>query len=648
MDANQKVRLLAPLLERLRGDVCAVRTAAGRTRAVATPVLDNLPNLGGVNRVGAYFLRPNDPECRASLIDIDDHDAEVSWLQVFDAAQHINAIMAENEIATRLTRSSGGRGAHLWSFWRPGTSAAAVRSTLTAMLTLAGFTVGTGGIGKKQVEVFPKQDIVPEGGHGNMAWLPGAGESAPIDEIFGDVSTWESEPDFFATLAESTASAPVVSEKISHSSDALPDLATVRSALASIPNTDNYDEFVKIGLAVHSATAGEGLELWQEWAAKIENNDPELNEKKWDTFKPSSISFGTLHHLAMKNSWVPPGTFDATIYPDDTPQLMTLITSGAISPPEWVIKDVLESVAVGILWGEPSTYKSFLAFQWALCVAHGTPWHEHKVAAGPVWIIAGEGRGGVRKRLAAENRRMGRDDDSYGAGVWISSTGSINLSDSSNTRMLIAQGKAAPPKLIIVDTLSRNFQGDENDQGEVRDFIENVTRLGRQLGASVVVVHHAKKDGANYRGSSVLKGNVDFEFETAKLTANCITLTCHKMKEAERCADITLRAQPITLFTYVDQFGDSEQLTSLTLHLLSGAELAAQTSAGQEQTDADILNAIRTAQVGGHLVSKNTVLKMVKRDNHAVQSDISRMLASGVLRTNPGPRGAFNLEIVEK
>lgn len=88
----------------------------------------------------------------------------------------------------------------------------------------------------------------------------------------------------------------------------------VASACKFLPPsvTCSYDEFREIGMAIHSALGGDGLDLWEEWVA----GDPRLTdgdylEKKWRTFDSKGrVSAGTLFHEAKRGGWVPePGVF---------------------------------------------------------------------------------------------------------------------------------------------------------------------------------------------------------------------------------------------------------------------------------------------------------------------------------------------------
>lgn len=96
----------------------------------------------------------------------------------------------------------------------------------------------------------------------------------------------------------------------------------VEAALAwvSPASTMSHKEWVDIGMAIHSALGGQGVELWDAWSAldggvcddgKTPRYQPKIIETKWRSFNDKGrISAGTLFHEAKRNGWVPePGMF---------------------------------------------------------------------------------------------------------------------------------------------------------------------------------------------------------------------------------------------------------------------------------------------------------------------------------------------------
>jgi hypothetical protein len=107
-----------------------------------------------------------------------------------------------------LEKSGGGQGWHVWIFFDQPQSAAVVRKRLLRLLPAAKLADGrqadaTKGLG---IELFPKQDRIPEGGYGNMVWLPlwhgakGGGNLFYKLDDGGELVPYQ--PEAFATVTE--------------------------------------------------------------------------------------------------------------------------------------------------------------------------------------------------------------------------------------------------------------------------------------------------------------------------------------------------------------------------------------------------------------------------------------------------------------
>lgn len=80
-------------------------------------------------------------------------------------------------------------------------------------------------------------------------------------------------------------------------------LADVLAALAVIGGDGgSYKLWVRVGMAIFAATGGslDGLAAFDEWSRKSPKYDPAAVQKIWSTFRPRSISFGSLVHLARE------------------------------------------------------------------------------------------------------------------------------------------------------------------------------------------------------------------------------------------------------------------------------------------------------------------------------------------------------------
>jgi hypothetical protein len=210
-----------------------------------------------------------------------------------------------------------------------------------------------------------------------------------------------------------------------------------------------------------------------------------------------------------------------------------------IKPIAWLIDKYIEQDALAVMFGPPGKGKSFVALGLSCCIATGEEFHGHAVQQGSVFYIAGEGHNGLARRLRAW--ALHNNIELKGAPLFISD-GATDFANTANAAQVaaavqqLADNTGQTPVLIVIDTLARNFGGDENSATEVGNFIRHVdTHLRHKWKATVLIVHHSGKDGdRGARGSSALKGAADAEYEVSRNDDDkIIRLTPRKMKDAE-------------------------------------------------------------------------------------------------------------------
>jgi hypothetical protein len=219
----------------------------------------------------------------------------------------------------------------------------------------------------------------------------------------------------------------------------------------------------------------------------------------------------------------------------------TLLTfDDLMSEPDlrWMI-DGIAPEGFAVMYGAPGSFKSFLALDWALCVATGRPWHGHAVEPGYVVYVAAEGRGGLKQRVWAWWTANGRPDMSRIR--WLPEW--VNLLDPAQVAKTRASLATLPERaaLLVVDTMARSMTGgDENSAKDVGTFVAAVDGL-RQARSSLVV-HHTGHDTSRARGSTALRGAADLMVKVERdKDSPRLTVTCDKPKDFEPWEAITLR-----------------------------------------------------------------------------------------------------------
>lgn len=230
---------------------------------------------------------------------------------------------------------------------------------------------------------------------------------------------------------------------------------------------------------------------------------------------------------------------------------------------KWLVKGLIPADATGFLYGDSGTGKSFIALDMALHVANGLDWCNRKTMQGPVFYIAGEGGAGIQRRVKAWYRyhELPPEQDAF----YLCPTPiSLNLRDQAEQVSQAIQGAvsgtAFPPRLIIIDTLSQNYEGDENDSAQVAGFLREIQRIRTCFpGCTVLIVHHTPySDKGRPRGSTAMLANTDYAYQQAS-TNLLITLTTRKMKDGEPARPISFQLHSVEIG--LDE--DGEPITSL-------------------------------------------------------------------------------------
>jgi AAA domain len=200
---------------------------------------------------------------------------------------------------------------------------------------------------------------------------------------------------------------------------------------------------------------------------------------------------------------------------------------------KWLVKHVIPSESVGLFFGASGTFKSFVAIDLALHIAHGIPWLGKKTTQGPVLIIAAEGGVGLWRRIVAWHRT--HNLTWKGAPVYVIPT-SINLAADAILVREAAQAAGITPALVVIDTLAQTFSGEENSSQEVGVYLREIGLQFRECWqCAVVIVHHTGHVATERpRGSSALHAAVDFMFGVFRDEKEMLaTISCSKQKDGE-------------------------------------------------------------------------------------------------------------------
>ena len=234
----------------------------------------------------------------------------------------------------------------------------------------------------------------------------------------------------------------------------------------------------------------------------------------------------------------------------------------------WAVKHVIPAASVGMMFGGSGTFKSFIALDMALHVAHGLPWMGRITKQAPVLYIAAEGGAGLWSRINAwhKARRLDWKD----APLYVVPA-AIDLTVDAWRVVDAAQAVGVTPGMIIVDTLSQTYSGEENSANEMAAYLREIGLRFRQLWqCAVVLVHHTGHAATERpRGSSAIRANLDFLLGVFRDEKEMIaTMSCVKQKDGELFSDASF-SMTVTDLGFDE---DGDKLTSLVARHLSTSD----------------------------------------------------------------------------
>ena len=212
-------------------------------------------------------------------------------------------------------------------------------------------------------------------------------------------------------------------------------------------------------------------------------------------------------------------------------------------PITWLVESLFTRHGFAVMYGPPGCGKTFVALDAALSVAAGRDFHGNPTHQGAVLYIAGEGVGGLGKRIKAWIEYRGAGNIEKELPFYILPT-AVNMANPGDVEKLLATVDALEERagvkfsLVVIDTVARALLGaDENSATDMGKFIKACDTIKEHCEAAVIGIHHSGKDGGKgMRGSSALLGAVDTSIKVTK-SANQITLRMEKQKDAEPSED---------------------------------------------------------------------------------------------------------------
>ena len=266
----------------------------------------------------------------------------------------------------------------------------------------------------------------------------------------------------------------------------------------------------------------------------------------------------------------------------------------------WLIKGILPSKGLAIIYGGSGAGKSFLALHAALHIAAARPWAAKKTYQTGVIYIAAEGQQGFPRRVAAARDKLGIPDGIPFRLILVPPNLGTLKGDAA---ILIEEIKMQSaifgirPGAVFIDTLAQTmFGADESGSEGMGAFIANCGLISRDLDVLSAGIHHIGKDATlGMRGWSGLRAACDAAWEVSKSdTKRSVRLEKNKEGEEDISWDFLLEKIEIGR----DEDGDPVTTCVAVVDDIAPTVLAEKKSKGRKPLSgqkADVLESIKWA-----------------------------------------------------
>jgi KaiC/GvpD/RAD55 family RecA-like ATPase len=250
------------------------------------------------------------------------------------------------------------------------------------------------------------------------------------------------------------------------------------------------------------------------------------------------------------------------------------------APISWLVKHWIQDQALVMVHGPSGGGKTFVTLDWMLHIASGKPnWFGHKVKAGNMVYLAGEGHHGLRSRIAAWKHH----NNVTRLNMWVSKSGvDLNTAEGYFKVAEAIRALKIKPDVITVDTLHRFMAGDENSAQDAKTMLDACAALMQEFGCTVILVHHtgvSEEAQHRARGSSAWRGALDIEISVVpSKPGKPMEIIQRKSKDAEMAYTVYVELESVAIPNWFDE--DGEQVTSAVVVKGEAPENAKKTNAG--------------------------------------------------------------------
>ena len=177
--------------------------------------------------------------------------------------------------------------------------------------------------------------------------------------------------------------------------------------------------------------------------------------------------------------------------------------------PQWLVRDLWTTAAVGVVGGSPKVGKSWFGLDLAVSVASGTPalGRFPVDATGPALVyLAEDALPRVRDRVAHLCRHRGLDLSRLD--LQVVTADRLRLDTERDQLALDQTVQRIRPALLLLDPLVRLHSLDENSASDISSLLAFLRAINRRYHLALILVHHMAKRSRRNLGQS-LRGSSD-------------------------------------------------------------------------------------------------------------------------------------------
>lgn len=295
----------------------------------------------------------------------------------------------------------------------------------------------------------------------------------------------------------------------------------IESALAVL-SPDDYDAWVKVGMAVHSECPGmAGFNLWQKWsllndsASKYDEGD---SIRTWQSFgKREGVTLGTLFKMAQDAGWRREPKQGAAAEDAGNHGGLVIVSADSLissdpPPVDPVVENLFDAGDKVCVVAPSKSRKTWFLIQLALATASGTRFLNWRIPQSRrVLLIQLEvAAAHFQRRLKVVHRGLQNPNIGDRLGI-------VNGRGQNVTPSLIAKAALKfRAEVIFIDPVYKLQAGDENSARDWRPLLAAFDDVAERTGAAVVFVHHDSKGVSGDRliqdrgaGSGILARDYD-------------------------------------------------------------------------------------------------------------------------------------------